>query len=235
MIKDFKIFEGKKFPAKDAPDPKYDKGDRVYYHGRLEEMHGYYIIDELIYIFSDQRWVYNLRKDYDNKVVLRYAWESSLSLTEEEGKMKDREFRERQERRREFDFYDEEIWEAVKWYNKGKLEVDTNIPNEPEFQPDMLLEHIMKTEYADHYSYKGYSFLLWNIDFNGTYHSDGHYTKDVEPYAFINLSDEDKELLLNDDIEIVNIEIADTRSFKHWTLTELIKELKEYNLLVNYT
>jgi hypothetical protein len=121
LITKFKIFEA---ISLDYPLPLFKVGDTVYYHGRLREHHGYYIVKNRYHasLFQqaelekgDTGWRYDLNKDGDDTVYIRGSWEMSSSPTEEEGKRKDAEFHKRKEDQRllhiDFDPYGEEIWE----------------------------------------------------------------------------------------------------------------------------
>ena len=112
---------------KSTSDPKYKKGDRVYYHGSYTSYHGYFIIDGDYWDTKHHMWKYYLRKDgkyLSNLDVLRNSldnvWETSISLTEEEGIIKNREFHDRQESMRGIDPYLEEVWESHH-KSQGKL------------------------------------------------------------------------------------------------------------------
>jgi hypothetical protein len=110
VIIKYKIFEADRFGEK-IPSPKYDMGEKVYYHGMHTNIHGFYIISGRMYY--QPIWRYDLKSEIENILVLHHVWETSLSSTEEEGIMKDREYKERQLKRREIDPYDEEMWESL--------------------------------------------------------------------------------------------------------------------------
>jgi len=120
MITKFKLFEQLTFDDIVEPRPLYNLGDRVYYHGYYRDHHGYYTITKVNHLIhmeqpeqGDTGWRYNLRTNAGK--LISWAWEISLSLTEEEGRRKDKEYHERKERTRELmkdiDPYGEEIWE----------------------------------------------------------------------------------------------------------------------------
>ena len=121
MITKFEIFEA---ISLDYPMPLFKVGDTVYYHGRLREHHGYYIVINRYHMSSakfdpelekgDTGWRYDLGKDGVH-IFIRGSWEMSSSSTEEEGKRKDKEYHEKKEELRklhmDFDPYGEEEWE----------------------------------------------------------------------------------------------------------------------------
>lgn len=131
MITKFKIFE-EMFHERDIEEisrrllshpqgQPYGIGDRVYYHGSLKDVHGYYIIQRIFQVVNfeepekgDNGWRYNLN---NNQRALRGVWGMSLSPNEEEGRRKYLEYHKRKEDLRllhiEHDPYGEEIWENV--------------------------------------------------------------------------------------------------------------------------
>ena len=109
----------KTFELFNSIESKYKKGDKVYYHGGIRDHHGYYIVEDVYWDKRQDMWRYDLKKDvlYLSRLDELYnslsgAWESSLSHTEEEGKIKDKEFHDRQENMRGIDPYLEEVWES---------------------------------------------------------------------------------------------------------------------------
>jgi hypothetical protein len=101
MITKYKIFEN-------INNPKYKTGDKVYYHGSIITHHGYYTVINQTY--DDKMWKYILHNE-KTLIYLKYVWETSISETEKEGKIKNKEFNDRRLMRLEFDPYGEEEWE----------------------------------------------------------------------------------------------------------------------------
>lgn len=125
MITGFKIFEQLEFNTK----PLYKIGDNVYYHGMFKRNHGHYTINRLFHAVpneesekGDTGWRYLLS---NGKMLINGAWEMSISLTEEEGIIKDREYHERKDLLRkkyiDIDPYGEEIWESNIFSRKLKV------------------------------------------------------------------------------------------------------------------
>jgi len=113
------------------PRPLYKTGDTVYYHGMHRKVHGYYTIKGRFHVIhhdepeeGDTGWRYYLMSNTEimsNTQIIDGAWEMSLSPTEKEGKIKDKEYQERKEAKRKKwidehpeDPYGEEIWESRK-------------------------------------------------------------------------------------------------------------------------
>lgn len=107
MITKFQLFEGYDKPH------KFNLGQDVYYHGRLKANHGFYIVKYVYFDNEQDIWRYDLSDVKDLNRIMG-VWESSLSLTEAEGKKNNAEFEKRQEEKRlqhlDLDPLGEEDW-----------------------------------------------------------------------------------------------------------------------------
>ena len=89
-----------------------------------------------------------------------------------------------------------------------------------------IVEYIHKFPYTDKYSYNKHRFMLYNIS-RCVYQGHGRWGK--PGFIQYRISNDEKQLIIENKILITNYQMSISYSFMSWTLDDLISELKVYD------